>query len=64
MERKEDTRRKIQLGGLLIKAGLDYMHPHDAHTLYGMLLDCKKALLLKPELQQRWQEMGKDLLVK
>ena len=63
MDRKEDTRKKIQLGGLLIKAGLDYMHPQDAYVLYGMLLDCKRALELKPEVRERWANLGKELLL-
>ena len=28
-ERKSDARKKIMLGGLLVKAGFDHMHPHD-----------------------------------
>lgn len=64
MNRKEDTRKKIQLGGLLIKAGLDDMHPHDAYILYGMLLDCKRALELKPSLRDKWAELGSALLKK
>ena len=63
-ERKEDTRRKIQLGGLIIKAELDYMHPRESYILYGMLLDCKRALKLKPDLKDKWRQMGKELLVK
>lgn len=34
MDRKEDTRKKIQLGGLFVKAGLDDMHPADAYISY------------------------------
>lgn len=63
MDRKEDTRKKIQLGGLLVKAGLDYMHPQDAYVLYGMLLDCKRALEVKPEVRERWASLGKELLL-
>ena len=62
MDRKEDARKKIQLGGLFIKAGLDHMHPQDAYILYGMLLDCKRALEVKPEVKQRWGNLGKELL--
>jgi hypothetical protein len=62
-DRKSDTRKKIQLGGLLVKAGLDYMHPQDAYVLYGMLLDCKKALEVKPEVKERWAHLGKELLL-
>ena len=63
MDRKEDARKKIQLGGLFIKAGLDHMHPRDAYILYGMLLDCKRALEVKPEVKNRWKELGKGLLI-
>jgi len=62
VDRKEDARKKIQLGGLFIKAGLDHMHPRDAYILYGMLLDCKRALEVKPEVKNRWKELGKELL--
>jgi hypothetical protein len=62
MDRKEDTRKKIQLGGLFVKAGLDDMHPADAYILYGMLLDCKRALYAKPELRMKWADMGRELL--
>lgn len=62
MDRKEDARKKIQLGGLLVKAGLNHMHPKDAYILYGMLLDCKRAMQVKPEVKQRWGNLGKELL--
>ncbi len=63
IDRKADARKKIQLGGLFVKAGLDEMHPQEAYVLYGMLLDCKKALKIKPEVRERWKEMGKGLLL-
>lgn len=63
MDRKEETRKKIQLGGLFVKAGLAYMHPQDAYVLYGMLLDCKRALDIKPEVKKRWAHLGKELLL-
>ncbi|MDP5020533.1 MAG: conjugal transfer protein TraD, partial [Rickettsiaceae bacterium] len=47
---------------LLVKAGLDHMHPKDAYILYGMLLDCKRAMQVKPEVKQRWGNLGKELL--
>jgi len=55
MDRKEDTRKKIQLGGLIVKAGLDDMHPTDTYILYGMLLDCKRIMQEKPEIKSRWE---------
>jgi hypothetical protein len=62
LDRKADARKKIQLGGLITKAGLDYMHPDDAYILYGMLLDCRRALEVKPEVRERWAKLGKELL--
>jgi hypothetical protein len=40
-ERKSDTRRKIQLGGLVIKAGLE---GETTATLLGVLLDAAEKL--------------------
>ena len=33
------------------------------HILYGMLLDCKRALEVKPEVRERWARLGKELLM-
>jgi hypothetical protein len=63
MDRKEETRKKIQLGGLLVKAGLDHMHPKNTYILYGMLKDCKRVMEVKPEVLERWKLMGKELLI-
>jgi len=60
-QRKADTRRKIILGGLIIKAKLDYLYPEQAQIIYGMLLDCKDALNTKPELATKWKSLGKEL---
>lgn len=62
-DRKTDARKKIMLGGLFVKAGLDHMHPQDAYILYGMLLDCKRVMRLKPEVRERWANLGKELLI-
>ncbi|MFU7503305.1 conjugal transfer protein TraD [Candidatus Tisiphia endosymbiont of Melanophora roralis] len=61
LERKQDARKKIMLGGLIIKAGLDYLHPKDDQALYGMLLVSKMLLASKPEMLEQWREIGKDL---
>ena len=61
--RKEDTRKKIMMGGLIIKARLDYLHPDESYILYGMLLDCKRALQEDPKIKEHWRELGKDLLL-
>lgn len=60
-QRKEDARKKIMLGGLLVKAGLDHFHPHDPATLYGMLLHGKE-LLNDSNNATRFKELGKDLM--
>lgn len=62
-QRKEDARKKIMLGGLLVKAGLDHFHPHDPATLYGMLLHGKE-LLNDSHNATRFKELGKDLINK
>ncbi len=61
LKRKQDTRKKIMLGGLVIKAGLDYLHPEDIEVLYGMLLTSKTLLNTNPEIFEYWRECGKDL---
>jgi hypothetical protein len=61
IDRKQDARKKIMLGGLIIKAELDHLHPSDADTLYGMLLYSKQLMAFKPELVAKWKEMGKGL---
>ncbi|HEV2524509.1 MAG TPA: conjugal transfer protein TraD [Gammaproteobacteria bacterium] len=40
-ERKQDTRQKIQLGGLVKKAGL---HEEPPAVLLGLLLEAKESL--------------------
>lgn len=62
-QRKEDTRKKIMLGGLFVKAGLGHFHPHDPATLYGMLLECKERLHNNPDLANSWKQKGKELLI-
>jgi hypothetical protein len=63
MDRKSETRKKIQLGGLMVKAGLEDMHPKEAYILYGMLLDCRKVLESRPDIKEKWAQLGKTLLV-
>ena len=63
MDRKLETRKKIQLGGLMVKAGLEDMHPKEAYILYGMLLDCRKVLESRPDIKEKWAQLGKTLLV-
>jgi hypothetical protein len=51
------------LGGLFVKAGLDYLHPDNAHILYGMLLDCKEQLIINPKIIDQWKSKGRTLLI-
>ncbi|EER20859.1 MULTISPECIES: conjugal transfer protein TraD [spotted fever group] len=62
-DRKSDARKKIMLGGLFVKAGLDYLHPESAHILYGMLLDCKEQLILNPKIIDKWKSKGRALFI-
>ncbi len=55
-DRKADARRKIALGGLIIKAGLDGL---DAMALLGVLLE-QRALLDNADEQRRLQGVGRD----
>jgi hypothetical protein len=61
LQGKQHTRKKIMLGGLIIKAGLEYLYPQDAQALYGMLLASKAVLVSKPQILEQWREIGKDL---
>ena len=56
-ERKTDTRRKIQLGGLIIKAGLASEEPA---VLLGMLTAGARVLNTPNALEsrRRWKELG------
>jgi hypothetical protein len=56
LDRKADARRKIQLGGLIIKSGLG---EEKAALLYGMLLEAKELLDEQGnEIRLRWQIRG------
>src|SRR5262245_54420425 len=56
-ERKADTRRKIQLGGLIVKAGLATEEPS---VLLGMLTAGARVLRGPSALdsRRRWKEIG------
>ena len=62
--RNIDTRKKIMLGALFVKAGLDNFYPDDPALLYGMLLDCKNAMMKDESILIKWREMGKELMIK
>lgn len=54
-ERKEDARHKIQLGGLIIKAGMGDL---DKHILYGGLVELAEKLENKDE-RDRLERRGR-----
>jgi hypothetical protein len=56
-ERRTDTRRKIQLGGLIVKAGLT---SEDPVVLLGMLTAGARVLNAPNaiESRRRWKELG------
>ena len=57
LERKHDTRRKIQLGGLIKKAGL---HDETTAVLYGLLLEAADKLSGEDaqRYRQQWRIAG------
>ena len=57
LERKKETRRKIQLGGLIKKAGID---SEATAILYGLLLEAAEQLESEKatEARKRWQLKG------
>ncbi len=58
-ERKMRTRHLIEVGGLVTKAGLDYL-PTD--TLYGALLSIASSLETNQTIKDEWTEIGKAKL--
>jgi len=56
-ERRRDTRRKIQLGGLVIKAGLADEEPA---VILGLLAAAKRVLAGKhaDDSRRRWKDLG------
>ena len=57
MARKEDTRRKIQLGGLVVKAGLGAEPPA---VVLGLLVEAARALSGErgEALRERFKKAG------
>ena len=55
--RKMDTRRKIELGGLVIKSRLN-QYPKD--VILGALIDAMDQLSDNPELKRLWQIKGQQ----
>lgn len=56
-DRKKDTREKIQLGGLIAKAGLRY---EKRALLLGLLIDAKRNLTGNPEERARLLALGEE----
>ena len=58
-ERKMRTRHLIAIGGLITKAGLDYL---PTNTLYGALLSIAKSLEADEVVKEQWTKIGKTKL--
>jgi len=58
-ERKMRTRYLIEVGGLVTKAGLDYL---PANTLYGALLSIATSLENNQAIKDEWTKIGKTKL--
>ena len=61
-QRKQDTRKKIQMGGLVIKAGLGFLHDEDKAILLGILVDAAGKLNSpeKDAYTARYKELGEQ----
>ena len=55
-ERKMRTRHLIEVGGLITKAGLDYL---PTNTLYGALLSITASLETNSAIKDEWTRLGK-----
>ena len=58
-ERKMRTRVLIEVGGLVTKAGLDYL---STNTLYGALLSIASSVENDPAIKDQWTKIGKTKL--
>ena len=58
-ERKMRTRHLIEVGGLVTKAGLDYL---STNTLYGALLSIAASLEANQVIKDEWAKIGKTKL--
>lgn len=54
-QRKADTRQKIQLGGLVTKAG---MHQHTKAVILGALIDALEQMGTEPTTKKIFQAKG------
>lgn len=60
IERKERTKKLIEMGGLVVKAGIDTL---DTHALYGAFLSIKEKMN-KAEILQQWSQKGASAFAK
>jgi len=58
-ERKMRTRNLIEVGGLVTKAGLDYL---PTNTIYGALLSIAASLETNSSIKDEWTKIGKAKL--
>ena len=58
-ERKMRTRHLIEVGGLVTKAGIDYL---PTNTLYGALLSIALSLETNQAIKDEWTKIGKNKL--
>ena len=59
-ERRERTKKLIEIGGLVAKAGIDTL---DTNALYGALLTIKEKMN-KPETLGQWSQKGASAFAK
>ena len=61
VKRRERTRRLIELGGLVVKAGLDVLVDDDRAAIYGALLGLVQQAdgERREEVIARWRRKGK-----
>ena len=55
--RKAQTRRKIELGGLIVKAGMDNV---SKEIILGALIHAKKEIEKEPAAQSLYQSIGQS----
>ncbi|MGC1182838.1 conjugal transfer protein TraD [Legionella sp.] len=59
-KRRADTRRKIELGGLVIKSGIE---THDKSILLGALAYAKKLIEQNPHYEQVFKSIGDKIFL-
>lgn len=50
-------RKKLEISEVFVKLNLDNI---DLAMLRGILLDAKNAMIIRPEIMDRWKKMGKN----